>query len=242
MFNFFKKLLGLAASNSNNIGMNLNIKNDSNEKAVDEPTIKVENKTENKVENIPKVGDNVVSNSIKDKVINEIIRVEGGYINHKSDKGGETNFGITVQVARQNGFTGNMKDLPRQLAYDIYQRQYWDINNLDDVAFVSPRVQEEVQDTGVNMGVNVQGRFLQRSLNVLNLKGKTYSDIQVDGRIGPGTIKALKAYYKHRGKDADIVLLRMLNSLQGARYVELAEAREANEDFIFGWFLHRVKI
>lgn len=37
---------------------------------------------------------------MKDKIINEIIRVEGGYVNDPRDSGGETNFGITVAVAR----------------------------------------------------------------------------------------------------------------------------------------------
>jgi hypothetical protein len=35
-------------------------------------------------------------------------------------------------------------------------------------------------------------------------------------------------------------MLRALNSLQGARYIDIGESRPANEDFMFGWFLHRV--
>jgi len=36
------------------------------------------------------------------------------------------------------------------------------------------------------------------------------------------------------------VLLTALNCSQGARYLELAEGREKNEDFLFGWVLNRV--
>jgi len=35
-------------------------------------------------------------------------------------------------------------------------------------------------------------------------------------------------------------LYKMLNALQGAYYIELAERREKDEDFIYGWFKHRV--
>lgn len=179
---------------------------------------------------------------IKKRVINEILRVEGGYVNHSSDLGGQTNYGITEKVQRQYGFEGDMKDLPKELAFEIYQKQYWDINKLDLIQAISPKVQEEVQDTGVNMGTKLQATYLQRSLSLLNLKGKIYPDLVHDGLVGPQTLNALQKYFDYRGKDQEVVLLRMLNALQGARYIEIAEARELNEDFIFGWFLHRVVI
>ena len=59
---------------------------------------------------------------MKERIINEIIRVEGGYVNDPSDSGGETNFGITVAVARANGYVGCMLDLPRSVAFDIYSQ------------------------------------------------------------------------------------------------------------------------
>ncbi|MDQ4651164.1 putative peptidoglycan-binding domain-containing protein, partial [Klebsiella pneumoniae] len=42
------------------------------------------------------------------------------------------------------------------------------------------------------------------------------------------------------GKEGEQVLLRALNCSQGARYLELAEGREANEDFLYGWVKERV--
>lgn len=65
-------------------------------------------------------------------------------------------------------------------------------------------------------------------------------DIAIDGKIGPATIGALKAFLAKRGKDGETVLMRALNSLQGARYLELTEKREKNETFTFGWMLNRV--
>jgi len=37
-------------------------------------------------------------------------------------------------------------------------------------------------------------------------------------------------------------LLKGLNALQGERYIELAEKRQANESFVYGWLRTRVGI
>lgn len=177
---------------------------------------------------------------LKKKTIDGIIAVEGGYVNDPNDSGGETNYGITIKVARENGYFGNMKDMPREVAVRIYETRYWDINRLSEIEMLSPRIAEELADTGVNMGVGRAGVFLQRSLNVLNQMGTHYPDIATDGKIGPGTIKALKDFLARRGKEGETVLYRMLNCLQGAGYVELAEKRVKDETFIFGWYKNRV--
>lgn len=183
---------------------------------------------------------------MKDKIINEIIRIEGGYVNHPSDKGGPTKYGITEKVQRKNGYKGDMEELPRDFQYGIYQRDYWDVNKLTEIEKHSQKVQEEVQDTGVNMGVRVAQKFLQEALNALNQQESLYPDIVQDGLIGTKTLSALKDYFntgtKYRQENQELVLLRVLNSLQGQRYVQIQKDREKNEDFVFGWFLNRVKI
>jgi len=177
--------------------------------------------------------------NLKQKIIDEIIRVEGGYVNDPSDSGGATNFGITEAVARSFGYEGEMLDMPRQVAFDIYAAKYWDSSFGDQLAELSERVAEEVVDTGVNMGIKRAGKFLQRSLNVLNDREKYYNDISTDGIIGDGTLMALESCVFKRG---DEVLVKMLNCLQGAFYVELAERREKDERFVFGWYKNRVKL
>lgn len=171
----------------------------------------------------------------KNDIINNIIAVEGGYVDDPNDSGGETNYGITVAVARENGYTGPMRDLPRQLAFDIYTAKYWDAVSADNMPV---ELAHEIVDTAVNMGVSAASKIFQRALNALNNRGKLFRDIVVDGRIGTGTIAALNSYLEVRDLD---VLIRALNCLQGTRYIELCEAHEKNESFMYGWIKNRVK-
>lgn len=172
--------------------------------------------------------------------IEALIAREGGYVDHPADRGGATMFGITEQVARAFGYHGRMQDMPHALAKSIYLERYWEAPKFNLINEHSASVAEELLDTGVNMGPAVAARFLQRALNVLNAEGKHYPDIVADGAIGRMTIAALRAYLSHRGKDGHVVLMRALNVQQGARYIELAEAKPSQEAFVHGWLLHRV--
>jgi lysozyme family protein len=171
--------------------------------------------------------------------ITALIGREGKYSNHASDRGGETMWGITIAVARAFGYTGAMASMPQQVARDIYADRYWRQPQLDKVAMLSEPVAEEMLDTGVNMGPAVAGRFLQRALNVLNHDESIYPNISVDGAVGRMTLHALDSFLKKRGKAGEVVLVRMLNSQQSVRYIELAEGNRSQEDFMYGWQAHR---
>lgn len=108
------------------------------------------------------------------------------------------------------------------------------------MACLSAAVAEELFDTGVNMGPQVAGRFLQRALNALNRQGRDFADVTVDGAAGPKTREALAAFLKVRGREGEAVLLTALRCLKGERYVSLAESRSANESFVYGWLKNRV--
>ena len=177
--------------------------------------------------------------NLKEKIINSIIEREGGYSNDLNDSGGETNYGITKVVARAYVYKGKMRNLPRDTAFEIYSKRYWDALHLDEIETLSSLIAEELADAGVNMGVGRAGRFLQRSLNVLNNRGTYFHDLRVDGQIGSVTIRALKSYFRSRGLEGELILFKMLNSLQGAFYVTLAERREKDEKFVYGWFMNR---
>lgn len=179
---------------------------------------------------------------IFDRLIDPLLEREGGYVDHSSDPGGATNFGITERVARRRGYRGHMRDLPREVAKHIYAVDYWDGPGFASVAKHSEAIAEELFDTGVNMGVSVASTFLQRALNGFNRRGSLYADIVEDGNIGPVTLKALEAYLRSRGKGSEVVMVRALNCFQGERYFLIAEGREASEDFLYGWMAKRVAI
>jgi lysozyme family protein len=175
-----------------------------------------------------------------DRLIDDLIEREGGYVSHTADRGGPTRFGITEAVARSHGFSGPIASLPREEAAAIYRRIYWLKPGFDAIAPRSERVAAELFDTGANMGPSVATTFLQRALTALNRNGKDYPDLVPDGRIGSATLSALDAFFAVRGSNGETVLLRAIEALQGERYLRLAERRPANEAFLYGWLANRI--
>lgn len=169
-------------------------------------------------------------------LLDEAIEREGAYVNHPDDRGGPTRWGVTQAVARKHGYFGDMKTLPRETAKSIYRDEYWHQPGFARVATVFPVVAAELFDTGINMGTGVAAQFLQRAINVL-----TNAELKVDGVIGARTIEALKGYAsKRKHQNGEAVLVKVLDCLQGERYVTLVERRSRNRSFIFGWLAHRI--
>jgi lysozyme family protein len=173
-------------------------------------------------------------------LIDDVIDREGGYSNHPADRGGATCWGITETVARAQGYAGDMRHLSREEAAQIYRRLYWLRPGFDRVWTRAPAIAAELFDTGVNMGPATAATFLQRALNALNRGASDYADIALDGQAGPKTLAALDAFLARRGDGAETVLLKAIEALQGERYVALAEARPADEAFLYGWLANRI--
>ncbi len=180
-------------------------------------------------------------------IISEIIRVEGlEYTNHPSDRGGPTKGGITLATLskwRKKPCTADdVKNLTEAEIRLIYQNEYIVEPKFDLVKQISEPVAIELIDTGVNMGPEVAVTFLQRILNAFNKQGTLYPDMPIDGKIGNQTLEALRVFIRHRLAPGVDVFTKALNCLQGARYIELAEKREKNEDFVFGWIKERIAL
>lgn len=108
----------------------------------------------------------------------ELMLSEGGYSNRNpvDDPGGETMFGVTARVAREDGYTGPMRDLPLERAKSIAKRKYWDVWKCDQLP---PVLAYQVFDTAYNGGKPAV--WLQQALGV-----------PADGIIGARTIAAAR--------------------------------------------------
>ena len=175
-----------------------------------------------------------------DTLIDALITREGGYVDHPADRGGATRWGITVAVARANGYHGAIRDLPRAVAASIYETVYWRAPGLDRIAARAPRLAAELFDSGVNMGTGTAIGFLQRALNALNRGASDYPDLALDHAIGARTLAALDAFLARRGASGEGVLVKAVDALQGERYLALAERRPVNEAFLYGWLAERI--
>lgn len=170
-------------------------------------------------------------------IIAAVFALEGGYVNNPKDPGGETNHGITKNVAVSHGYTGPMKDLPKETAYDIYYTDYVRKPNFHLIVEVSPAVGEKVIDAGVNTGPARPARWFQTALNSLNRDGKDYAPIQVDGAVGPATIRAYEGLQKARGKVlACQMTLKLMDAQQAVYYMGLTNLKT----FTPGWIDHRI--
>lgn len=180
-----------------------------------------------------------------------LLKHEGGYSNHSSDRGGETYKGIARNFERdwngwkiidsyksKPGFPNNL-DQDQELdlrCREIYKVKYWDVNRIDEM-MIYP-LKYEVFEIGVNMGVGTAGKLLQESLNLLNKQEKLYPNLTIDGKIGPATIRTVQALLNN---ESGITLVNLINILQGERYINICRNNESQEVFLRGW-LNRIDI
>lgn len=165
-----------------------------------------------------------------------VIAVEGGYVNHKADPGGETNMGITKRVAVENGYRGSMRQLPREVAESIYYDRYLVGPGFEPLIEADAAVTEELFDTTVNMGPARPSRWFQQSINSL-----CGARLAIDGRVGPGTVAAFKACQARLGPvRACTAFLDALDARQRAEYDRLVRVNPRLRVFHRGWVNHRV--
>ena len=109
-----------------------------------------------------------------DECLKMLLHHEGGYVNHPSDPGGETNLGVTKKVYQEWGGTKDMKDLTVEDVAPIYKKNYWDRCKCDDL---ESGVDWVVFDWAVNSGTGRAAKAIQKICGASQ-----------DGAIGPKTL------------------------------------------------------
>lgn len=176
-------------------------------------------------------------------IIRDKTSIEAGYVDDPDDSGGITNHGITQALANQYkttlktkfGWDGNMRNLTTEMAFFIYKTHFWDKMKLDEVMKRSVFLADRLFDLGINAGKSVAVKNLQRYLNVMNNRQTYWKDIDADGAMGPKSLAALDAYIAKRGATGKDYLIDAMLDMQSTYYIELAERREKDEKFIYGW-------
>lgn len=144
-----------------------------------------------------------------DTAILSVLKHEGGYCNHPSDPGGETNYGI----CKRNYPHIDIKALTKESAINIYRTDYW-MRVYDQLPYA---LAAKTFDCAVNMGKAQAAKILQRALRV-----------QDDGIIGKKTIAAANE------QPVTDVLVRM-TAEQKAVYHRIVNNRPASAVFVAGW-------
>lgn len=171
-------------------------------------------------------------------IIGGIVAIEGGWVNHPNDPGGETNFGITKKVAQSHGYNDPMKDIPLYVVEGIYYEDYINKPRFTEIVNLIPPVGEKLVDAGVNVGTSRVSKWYQHSLNSFSRGCKDYNCIVVDGSIGKLTLVATQGLINKRGKQqACDLLLKSLDIRQGSHYINL----HSLSDFTVGWISNRIQ-
>jgi lysozyme family protein len=150
---------------------------------------------------------------------------EGGYSNHKSDRGGKTNYGVTNvtfhEAQRQRIISKNIvsvKNITKKDAEKIFKQMYWDKIHGDDL----PRdLSIAMFDMAINSGPKTAVTTLQKILKVTP-----------DGVVGSETLLAIDNY---KGNLLDDYI-----KAREAKYGRIVANDPSQKVFIKGW-LNRLK-
>ena len=116
-----------------------------------------------------------------DDIFSITLGSEGNYSNNSKDPGGETMYGITIEVARKNGYTGSMKRLSLSIAKSIAKAEYWNVLNCHQMP---PLIAFHIFDTAYH-----GGHPANWAQEILGQK--------VDGIVGAATIAAIRQVNPH---------------------------------------------
>jgi lysozyme family protein len=150
------------------------------------------------------------------KAFDYLMYHEGGYVNHPSDPGGETKFGISKRSYPKL----DIKNLTRDQARQIYFVDFWHRCKCEDIE--DENIATKFFDLAVHTGIPQAVKLVQRALRAAG------TEVIEDGIIGPVTLSAI-----NKADPTD--LLSALKSEAAGYYRLLANANPSQQKFIAGW-------
>ena len=117
------------------------------------------------------------------RALSLVLKHEGGWADHPKDPGGATMKGVTLASFRKyvkpNGTKTDLRNITDDQLATVYRRHYWDAVS---GAELPDGVDYAVFDFAVNSGPSRAAKYLQK-----------VAGTPQDGRIGPATLKAVRA-------------------------------------------------
>ena len=124
----------------------------------------------------------VDADDLADDFAEDILKKEGGFVDHPADRGGATNKGVTIETYREHinpgGTVDDLKNITDEQAKEVFKGEYYFKPGIDKLP---PEIQGQVFDWSVNSGPDTAIRKLQEAAGA-----------PVDGVVGPQTVEAVK--------------------------------------------------
>lgn len=173
-----------------------------------------------------------MSSSHFDDVLGLVLKNEGGLVNDPSDRGGLTNFGITIRsfcvflypskdpniLSQDPEIRRKLKNITIDEVKKFYKEMYWDRIHGDemlrDMSFI-------LFDQAINRGVATTVKALQSFLNISG-----------DGIMGPETLEAIKLQFNSGNSRKKIQQFIFLLQL---RYINIVKNDISQLKFLSGW-------
>lgn len=162
-----------------------------------------------------------------------VFKEEGGYANVYQDKGGATDYGISLGFLKSLGSSGDLnhdgvvderdvKTIGKDKAREIYKKEFWDKQGYG-------RIHNEIMaaaifNFAVNMGCSTVNKLVQKSINLHAEK----QILKEDGIFGDETIRALNA-------SNPLKFMLFFRSFVTWRYIQITEKNPSQKKFINGW-------
>lgn len=184
----------------------------------------------------------------------ELLGTEGGHVNDKVDRGGETKYGISLRfLAAEGAFDSDgdgkadfdldmdgdidgadIRALTRGDSVFLYHRCFW--TPMQAERFPRP-IGEMLFDQAVNGGSYAARKLLQRAINTCLMQSRVAKRpelLKIDGDLGSATLGALRWVLDCPGQGMPALVEAFRDAVR-ERYRQIVARYPAQQRFLRGW-------